>query len=98
METALSKEFCHRNKHFTWDDTSDPDDTSGITVQNSSTLIAGGTSTLDATWDSEEDTVSLTGITSSNEAIATIGATNGSNGTIKLFLSMDSVMENQTLQ
>lgn len=81
-----------------WDDTSDPDDTSGITVQNNSTLIAGGTSTLDITWDSEGDTISLTSITSSNEAIATIGATNGSNGTIKLFLSMDSVMENQTLQ
>lgn len=62
-----------------WNDTSEPD-TYGITVQNSSTLIAGGTGTLDITWDSEGDTVSLTGITSSNEAIATIGATSGSNG------------------
>lgn len=63
-----------------WNDTSTPEDNSGIAVQNSSTLIAGGTSTLDITWDSEGDTVSLTGITSSNEAIATIGATSGSNG------------------
>ena len=63
-----------------WNDTSTPEDNSGITVQNSSTLIAGGTSTLDITWDSEGDTVSLTGITSSNEAIATVGAASGSNG------------------
>lgn len=63
-----------------WNDTSTPEDNSGITVQNSSTLIAGGTSTLDITWDREGDTVSLTGITSSNEAIATVGAASGSNG------------------
>lgn len=63
-----------------WNDTSTPEDNSGITVQNSSTLIAGGTSTLDITWDSEGDTVSLTGITSSNEAIATVGSITGEEG------------------
>lgn len=63
-----------------WNDISTPEDTSGITVQNSSTLIAGGTSTLDITWDSEGGAVSLAGITSSNEAIATVGAVSGSDG------------------
>ena len=63
-----------------WNDISTPEDTSGITVQNSSTLIAGGTSTLDITWDSEGGAVSLVGITSSNEAIATVEAASGSDG------------------
>lgn len=60
-----------------WNDTSEPEDTSGINVQSNEILIAGGSSTLNITWDSED---TLTSITSSNEAIATIGATSGSEG------------------
>ncbi len=60
-----------------WNDTSEPDDTSGINVQSNEILIAGGSSTLNITWNGEG---TLTGVTSSNEAIATIGATSGSEG------------------
>lgn len=63
-----------------WNDTSEPEDTSGINVQSSEILIAGGSGSLNITWDTEGDTVSLAGITSSNEAIATVGTISGSEG------------------